>query len=633
MEKEESQSLTERWEEVTGLVYDKEKQIFTPSFTLKRTPPEKKDNKMEEDEFNTEYEENAAGPTAAHMLKLKFQDIMQTPEEQKKLVAEVEEYIDRRERDKIDSKVGEKRNRNMSDEDEQKDKRSKRVEGDTSDKTSKATEIEAAEEPKTEQLLEVYKLIKAKIIDAATRRGTGAKIQYTLTEQKIVLESLTTLEDVWAYMACKAGREEERKIRESCTEGPMYEQTREMINAIKDLKNEVRYMRKIINETKGATAEIEQLKKEIIELRKEVNAGNKIEEEERQKEQRITAKNMAEIIREEKRNRTERIRSNEAEALINRQTPDGRRNIGVQRTIDKEVSVRETEGTKEETWTLVERQKRTYAKIAGGTREAETGEKWKTPEKSNKLESMITVKDLQEPLKALQIVKQTLANVIKDTGNVRGVQPINGGGVVLRYKDENQRSLVLQELSKSGDRFTISGSQTHKPTFTVTGVWRGYLEEELKQMIVAENEDIDQEMGEAFLANAKIVTRRKCRNDTRENITFEAPPEIVKYMIRKDTINLDMRTAHISEAISVVICFNCHRYGHVLKYCTYRQTCQHCGGPHDGLECTAPIRDCVNCRAFRIPIEQRRHSARDRDCPMYVRRENATRRRIQYDDA
>lgn len=641
------ESPTVGWSQVSELEYDRERQVFVPSFTLSRTPERGAEDNMEATDFNTEYEENATGgPTDYSRVLLDFESNLETPEQTRRLINEVEQYIDTRERTRATEESRDKRARNDSDgsHDEQEDRRSKQSRRETGGRRSNATDdaSEEPEEPTTEQLMEVFKLIKGKITDAATRRSSS-KIQFTLTEQKIVMDSLVTLEEVWAHMCYKAGRNDAIMLINRQRTGTTFEENKELVNLVKDLRNEVRDVKIQLNEGKGTAAEVVSLRKEITDLRKEMTRERSRSEKSRGEkpaaaQEQTKPPSIAEILREEKKKRADKVRASEAENLRNRSTPDRRSD-----NVREQAQTQNTdEGTQDERvdreanrqegeWTLVQNAKRTYAKIAGGTREANTGANWRTPEKNDALESVVTVVGVQEQVKALQAVKAALTTTLKETGNMRGVQPINGGRVILRYKDENQKSMAVNELGNKGGAFIIGGSKTQKPTFTVTGVWRGYLDEEIKQMIIAENEDFDKEFGEAFLREAKVVVRKKCRNDKRENVTLEAPANIVKHMIRKGTINLDMRPAHINEAVTVTICFNCHRFGHVMKFCTFGQTCQHCGGSHDGLQCEAEERDCVNCRAYRLPAELRRHSARDKDCPMYIRRENANRRRIQYD--
>lgn len=53
-------------------------------------------------------------------------------------------------------------------------------------------------------------------------------------------------------------------------------------------------------------------------------------------------------------------------------------------------------------------------------------------------------------------------------------------------------------------------------------------------MRLVENEDIDEAFGKTFIDNVKkLGKRRKCRNKTKENVTFELNMEIFKFLIRK----------------------------------------------------------------------------------------------------
>lgn len=101
----------------------------------------------------------------------------------------------------------------------------------------------------------------------------------------------------------------------------------------------------------------------------------------------------------------------------------------------------------------------------------------------------------------------------------------------------------------------------------ITGVLRGYSEEDLKEMILLENEDIDIAFGHNFRENVKEVgKRRKCRNDSKENITFKVSIEIFKYLIRKVKIFLDMGVVIFEETLNVSQCFNYNKFGQVARF-------------------------------------------------------------------
>lgn len=85
-------------------------------------------------------------------------------------------------------------------------------------------------------------------------------------------------------------------------------------------------------------------------------------------------------------------------------------------------------------------------------------------------------------------------------------------------------------------------------------------------------------------------------------------------------LTIDRETKYIQEPPEVVVCYNCHGFGHVRIW-QARQTCKHCGRNHDVLGCREEQQYCLNCRIFGIAPEHRRHSPRDRECPVHTRHE------------
>lgn len=50
-------------------------------------------------------------------------------------------------------------------------------------------------------------------------------------------------------------------------------------------------------------------------------------------------------------------------------------------------------------------------------------------------------------------------------------------------------------------------------------------------MIVSENEYIESRFGNDFKMSIKVVYKRNCRYPNKENVTFEAAPEVFKCMV------------------------------------------------------------------------------------------------------
>lgn len=213
---------------------------------------------------------------------------------------------------------------------------------------------------------------------------------------------------------------------------------------------------------------------------------------------------------------------------------------------------------------------------------------------------------------------------------MKAVQPLRDGKVAVRFNSRDQQEAVENRVGQAGNDITITTKGKARPKLTFTGVIAGYREDELLKMVHDENEDIRQHFGQAFITETRLVNRKKCRNDRRENVTIETNPEIFKHCMRKGQVYIDLAVVHVEEASQVVVCFNCHKFGHVRKYCTSPRTCHHCGGAHQGSDCRAKWLDCMNCRLAGMHMDDRRHNARDKNCPIYKRKERIAREQTQY---
>ena len=74
---------------------------------------------------------------------------------------------------------------------------------------------------------------------------------------------------------------------------------------------------------------------------------------------------------------------------------------------------------------------------------------------------------------------------------------------------------------------------------------------------------------------------------------------------------LNGKTAYLEEErrVKVIRCFNCHRFGHISRICTYSTRCGICASEeHTELDCTNPSK-CANCEGD--------HTASSKNCPVY----------------
>ncbi|KAJ8945531.1 hypothetical protein NQ318_020376 [Aromia moschata] len=164
------------------------------------------------------------------------------------------------------------------------------------------------------------------------------------------------------------------------------------------------------------------------------------------------------------------------------------------------------------------------------------------------------------------------------------------------------------------------------PMVYITGIDKGYEDEEFITELVLQNERYFEGMNiEDIKRKTKIISRRQCRNEQKENIILQTTPDIFRIIIKTEDLRFNVMKLYAEEYSQLAICFKCCGYGHVTKYCTVtKSTCYVCGGEHDESQCSGQEVECTNCK--RLKLEPRKHSARDPNCPAYRRRLEVARR-------
>ncbi|CAH1188778.1 unnamed protein product [Phyllotreta striolata] len=291
----------------------------------------------------------------------------------------------------------------------------------------------------------------------------------------------------------------------------------------------------------------------------------------------------------------------------------------------------------DEDWKVIRRRTRkTYADMTKDKTDKTTKENtgWTTPPTVDNLRTIVAIDNVTNPRQVVDKIKQATMTETNKQGGLRNIIPLPGGKVILHCRDQAQKTTLMGSLTKDKDLVVIDRIK-HRPKFTITGVTKGtdgqgLTDNDIIDMILNENDDINDKYGQDLKKRLKIVARKNCRNAFKENIVVEADVETFKYFVKKDRVYIDMVATQIQEAVSVGLCFNCHKYGHVAKYCKDEARCHLCGGSHNHTKCEAKHLDCLNCKAAKIPEGHRHHSARDKLCPIYERKLRQSRQYIHF---
>lgn len=195
---------------------------------------------------------------------------------------------------------------------------------------------------------------------------------------------------------------------------------------------------------------------------------------------------------------------------------------------------------------------------------------------------------------------------------------MNNGVVVIESFDEEQQ-LKLKQAIETNDKIEVKITKNQNPMFIVTGILKGYSDEEFIEELERSKYEILDDLGVNIKDKIKVVTKRQCRNELKRNWILKAHSNITKWFLKKGTVFFDLMSVNVVEYFNLAICFKCSGFGHVAKYCRQESCCCHkCGGAHEAKACNEEKYKCPNCTKMKLP--ELEHSARDQQCPVYKRR-------------
>lgn len=210
---------------------------------------------------------------------------------------------------------------------------------------------------------------------------------------------------------------------------------------------------------------------------------------------------------------------------------------------------------------------------------------WKTPPQSKtKHETIVKIKGQTDPKVVLQEVK----NSIKTSdvpGTFKRVKQLPTGSIIIECQNASQQEKLKTSLASFDKNIEIKTISNTDPMIMVTGILKGYTPEFFIKEFVNENPDMTVTFGSDVANHFKFITKRDCKNKTKENWIFQTPPDTFKWLIRNNNLTFDLCPAYVQEYTNVALCFKCCLFGHVAKYCTSNECCHKCGEAHRYTKC------------------------------------------------
>lgn len=228
-----------------------------------------------------------------------------------------------------------------------------------------------------------------------------------------------------------------------------------------------------------------------------------------------------------------------------------------------------------------------------------------------------TKEEIKEKLNPVQLSVKSMRNVTK-------------GGILLECKNNEAVEKVKEEVREVlGENYEVKVPVKRKPRIKITGLSEERSEEELVENMILQNDYLDEN------ASIKILHRTQRRGKYNLfSVIAEVDGKSYMSLIKNQKINVGWDRCYVSEVLSIMRCYKCSGYQHKARDCKNPVACPKCARNHLLDQCTNNTKECINCkmasRKLNIKIDCN-HEAWDRSCPVYSRKVNTERNKINYE--
>ncbi|XP_048518145.1 enolase-phosphatase E1-like [Dendroctonus ponderosae] len=302
------------------------------------------------------------------------------------------------------------------------------------------------------------------IIKATSHTYAGGKIIFNTDEQKIVKENVQELTDL--ILTCMS----KEKILK--TEGNIERTIKMQTVAISEMRNEIQALNKIVEDGQN------------LRERTTLNRAwqGKATQLQQRKIKHTTADYQIAYINDTDTEQTQTEKPTDTEGEFQAVRP--RKKLRTKETRDKT---------------------RTYADVSKlGLRTESNPQKpkepWKTPEKKERYITLVEIPEGQQAKSIIQKIKETAQEVVSATGGVIGMTETMSNKIAIVYRNKEQQEKVERKLDTSAEIKTKSILRQN-PKIKLTGVAKGYSDEELLKTMLDENPDIKSK------ANSETATK------------------------------------------------------------------------------------------------------------------------------
>lgn len=148
-----------------------------------------------------------------------------------------------------------------------------------------------------------------------------------------------------------------------------------------------------------------------------------------------------------------------------------------------------------------------------------------------------------------------LKNDVRDI-TVKRINQLPSGSILMECHNAEQQQKIKQVLS-TDKNLILKETEKADPMVMITGIEKGYKEDEFIQELIEQNQDCKIEFGEHVAEEIKFVTKKQCRNNRKENWVLQIKPKVFKWFIKNEYISFDLMKLYVQEQLLVCHCCGC----------------------------------------------------------------------------
>lgn len=194
--------------------------------------------------------------------------------------------------------------------------------------------------------------------------------------------------------------------------------------------------------------------------------------------------------------------------------------------------------------------------------------------------------------------KKQVAEIIQNCEygiGVRRTRNCPEGAIKIKCRTKNELDIMVTSMESTAamaGKYTTEVEKLNKPRLKVVQIEKDYSPEELKSLILKQNNLQCDPDGLKVVYMQKIIAKN----------TFTAYLEVSASLYTEIMVERDMRIfvgwqrCRVYNDLNLRRCWKCGGYGHTGKNCKNEQHCQLCAGAHDTKSCeNKEVEKCVNC--------------------------------------